>query len=315
MTTLRRLWATDRPLTAMGLLMAGALVAALAGLRLDPRVITGAPAWLKPAKFAASTAIYAFTLAWMFAYLPDWTRTRRSVSWITAVVLVSEVGAVFFQAWRGTTSHFNVGTPVDAAIFAAMGLGIIVQMFASTAVAVALWRQRFDDAALGWALRLGMTISIVGASVGGLMTRPTSAQLAEARATHRLTVAGAHTVGAPDGGPGVPGTGWSADHGDLRVPHFVGLHAMQALPILVLALPRRREPDSRRVRLAVTAAVSYFGFFALLLTQALRGESVVTPSPFTVGTLATWASATAVAFWLIAARRTRVSSRAAAVLG
>jgi hypothetical protein len=299
----------------MGLLMAGALVAALAGLRLDPRVITGAPAWLKPAKFAASTAIYAFTLAWMFAYLPDWPRTRRSVSWITAVVLVFEVGAIFFQAWRGTTSHFNVSTPVDAAIFAAMGLGIIVQMLASTAVAVALWRQRFDDAALGWALRLGMTISIVGASVGGLMTRPTSDQLAEARATHRLTVAGAHTVGAPDGGQGLPGIGWSVAHGDLRVPHFVGLHAMQALPFLVLALPRRREPDPRRVRLAVAAAISYVGFFALLLTQALRGESLVTPSAFTAGTLATWASVTVVAFWLIAARRTPESSRSAAVLG
>jgi len=33
------------------------LVVALIGLLLDPRVITGAPAWLKPMKFAISISI------------------------------------------------------------------------------------------------------------------------------------------------------------------------------------------------------------------------------------------------------------------
>jgi len=72
MTTFRRLWITDAPLTFTGLLMIGALAATLAGLWFDPRVITGMPAWLKPAKFAISIAIYAFTLVWVFTYLPAW---------------------------------------------------------------------------------------------------------------------------------------------------------------------------------------------------------------------------------------------------
>jgi len=294
MTTLRRLYTTDAPLTITGLLMAAGLAAALAGLGLDPRVITGAPAWLKPAKFAASTAIYTFTLAWMFTYLPDWLRTRRIVGRATAAILIVEVGAIYVQAWRGTTSHFNVGTPLDAALFAAMGIGIVLQLLASVVVAVALWRQRFGDAALGWALRLGMTVSIVGASTGGLMTRPTAAQLANARATHRMAVAGAHTVGAPDGEPGLPGTGWSLSHGDLRVPHFLGLHAMQALPMVALLLTRRRGSDARAVRLTFVAAGSYFALFALLLVQALSGESVVAPSPAFVSGFTIWAAATAV---------------------
>jgi len=294
MTTLRRLYTTDAPLTATGLLMLAGLIAAIVGLWLDPRIITGVPAWLKPAKFAVSTAIYAFTLAWMFTYLSDWVRTRRIVGRATAVILIFEVGAIYAQAWRGTTSHFNVGTPLDATLFAAMGLGILMQLLASVAVAIALWCQRFDDAALGWALRLGMTLSIVGASTGGLMTKPTAAQLADARATHRMSVAGAHTVGAPDGGPGLPGTGWSLSHGDLRVPHFLGLHAMQVLPFVTVLLTRRQAPQ-RRLRLTLAAAASYVTLFALLLTQALNGQSIAAPSPVFVAAFALWAIATTLA--------------------
>jgi len=298
---------TDAPLTATGLLMLAGLAAAVAGLWLDPRIITGAPAWLKPAKFAISTAIYTLTLAWMFTDLPDWVRTRRIVGWASAVILNIEVAAIYLQAWRGTTSHFNVGTPFDAVLFATMGLLIVMQLLASTAVAVALWRQRFGDAALGWALRLGMTISIIGASTGGLMTKPTAAQLADARATHRIAVAGAHTVGAPDGDPGLPGTGWSLSHGDLRVPHFLGLHAMQALPIVALLLMRRVEVPQRRVRLTLAAAGSYFTLFALLLAQALNGESIAAPSTAFVVAFALWAVATAIGVTAAMRRQTNAS--------
>ena len=133
----------------------------------------GAPAWMKPAKFAASIAIYTLTLAWVFTYLPEWTRTRRVVSWVTAVTLVLEIVIIDVQAWRGTTSHFNVGTLVDGVLFTIMGLAILVQTLAAVAVAVALWRQRFADRAIGWALRFGMTITIVGAMTGRADDQPT----------------------------------------------------------------------------------------------------------------------------------------------
>src|SRR3990170_1077819 len=76
-TGILRLWREDRALTGTAGLMLLVLALALAGLALDPRTITGAPAWLKPAKFAASIAIYTLTTAWIFTYLPGWGRTRR----------------------------------------------------------------------------------------------------------------------------------------------------------------------------------------------------------------------------------------------
>ena len=283
-----RLWTVDRPLTATGLLMLAALAACIAGLVLDPHTITGMPAWLKPAKFAASTAIYSFTLAWVFSYLGSWPRVRRIVSWTTAAVFVLEVAIISVQAWRGTTSHFNVSTPLDVALFATMGTAIVAQTLVSILAAVALWRERFADLALGWALRLGMVITIVGAASGGLMTRPTSAQLAQVHATGQMPTAGAHTVGARDGGPGLPGTGWSREHGDLRVPHFLGLHAIQGLPFIAFVIGRITPVARRRMRLVLVSAASYVGLFALLLWQALRGQSLIAPDATTLAALAVW---------------------------
>ena len=308
---LRDLWRTDAPLTAAGLLMLGALAVFGTALWLDPRTITGAPAWLKPAKFAASTAIFSLTLAWIFRYLPDWPRTRRVVSWATASIFVLEVAIIAAQAARGTTSHFNVGTPLDATLFSIMGGAIVLQTLASVAVAVALWRQRFANEVMGWALRLGMTLTIVGAASGGLMTRPTDTQLADARAGLGMAIAGAHTVGARDGGPGLPGTGWSVEHGDLRVPHFLGLHAVQVLPLLTLLFARRSWPDAARVRLVIVAGLSYGLLFGILMWQALRGQPILDPDGVTLAALAVWAFATTAA--AAGAARSRAIGGAAVV--
>ena len=304
---LGRLWQASPPLTAVGALMLVAAGAFVVGLLVDPRTITGAPAWLKPFKFAVSTAVYSLTLAWIFGWLSDWPRARRVVGWTTAIVFVLEVAIIAAQAWRGTTSHFNVSTPLNAVLFAVMGTAILIQTAVSVAVAVALWRQRFADPVLGWALRLGMALTIAGAFTGGLMTRPTEVQLADARAGAPLTITGAHTVGGLDGGPGAPVTGWSREHGDLRVPHFVGLHAIQALALVGLGLRRWRRPDAVRVKAMVAAAASYASLFVLLLVESLRGRSVVAPAATTLAAIAIWTVATVLALSVIA-----VGSRGAA---
>jgi hypothetical protein len=291
----KRLWQTAPELMATAVLMLIVLAGTLVGLMVDPRIITGAPAWLKPAKFAVSIAIYSVTLAWFFTFIPEWTRTRRVIGWATAFAMVVEMAIIGSQAARGTTSHFNTATPFDAVLFGIMGLVIVTQTLASISIAVAFWRQRFADASLGWALRLGMALTIVGALTGGMMTRPTSSQLTAAKAGHQLTTSGSHTIGGADGGPGMAGTGWSREHGDLRIPHFFGLHAMQALPFFALFLSRRRLSSQARTQLVVLAGASYGALYVILVIEALRGIPLMAPDATTILQLGIWAIATVTA--------------------
>ena len=287
-TELNRVWRNSAPLTATAILMLVTFVVSLLGIFLDHRIITGVPAWLKPSKFAISTAIYCGTLAWLFRYITVWPRFVRRMGWMIAAVLVLEVAIIDVQATRGVTSHFNVGTPIDADLFIVMGASILVLWLASIGILAALIRQKFQDSAWGWALRLGMLITVVGSATGGFMLRMTQDQTETRRATHSMTTVGGHTVGAPDGGPGLPGLGWSTEHGDLRIPHFFGLHGLQLIPILSWLFGRRRSS----VRVFAIAA-SYSAFIAILTWQAMRGQSVVAPDGATFSVLAVWLSVTA----------------------
>src|SRR5712691_3579627 len=106
---IRKAWSDSAPLTATSLLMLVAFLGSAAGIFLDDRIIIGMPAWLKPAKFAISTAIFSGTLAWLYRYIHVWPRFVRAMGWVVSAVLILEVAIIDVQAARGVTSHFNVG--------------------------------------------------------------------------------------------------------------------------------------------------------------------------------------------------------------
>ena len=120
-------------------------------------------------------------------------------------------------------------------------------------------------------------------------------------------IAGAHSVGVPDGGPGLPLVGWSTTGGDLRIGHFVGLHALQALPILAILLSRfaTRLDERTRARLLVVAGGAYGVLTVLLTWQALRGQPLLRPDAVTLAAVAALVVATATAAGLVLARRRR----------
>ena len=95
----------------------------------------------------------------------------------------------------------------------------------------------------------------------------------------------------------MPGTGWSTRHGDLRVAHFIGLHALQAFALFLLVLPRRWSARDR-VRGVWVLSASYVALFGILLWQALRGQALIAPDALTAAVVVAWATLAASAFYL-----------------
>ncbi len=277
-------WTTQRPLIAAALGGLLLLAVAAVGLALDPRTITGAPAWLKPAKFALSTALYSITLAWMLRHIDGHRRLVNLIGWGTALVFALELALIVVQVVRGVRSHFNLVTPLDAALFSTMGAAITFALGLNVLAAVLMIRQRFADPVLAAGLRFGLVITALGAAVAFLMTQPTPDQLAALQAGGAPVEIGAHSVGVADGGAGLPIVGWSVTGGDLRIPHFVGLHALQVLPLLALLVSRFGTALSLRRRVALTwiAGLGYFGLVGLLTWQALRGQPLLAPDAATL---------------------------------
>src|SRR3954451_15509468 len=248
------------------------LAIALVGLDVDPRSIQGAPAWLKPMKFGVSITLYLVTLRWMLSYIQGHRRLLLVTTGVMVATLVGEIVLIDLQVVRGTTSHFNKSTDFDSTVFNAMG-GLVSMLFVATVIAAVLvLRRRGLDAGIAAGMRWGLLVSLLGMAEAALMIVNVG-----------WDAGGGHTVGAPDGGPGLPITDWSTLHGDLRIGHFVGLHALQVLPILAWLLASRTGLDERtRARLLRVAAVGYVGLIALVTWQALRGQALLQPDAATL---------------------------------
>ena len=226
----------------------------------DSRLILGINPWIKPAKFLVSVTIFLWTVAW---FMPETTGPadgasgfsridkRQVVRWIIGPAMIIEMICVITQAARGTTSHFNVATAFDAAIFNIMGMTIFINTIAM-AVFLAIVRRDTPAHRAGylWGIRLGVLIFLMASAEGAL-----------------IVVNNAHTVGAPDGGPGLPFVNWSTKYGDLRVAHFFGMHAMQMLPLVGFLANSRN--------LVVATSILWVAAMGGLLLMALNGQPLL----------------------------------------
>ena len=239
-----------------GLMMLLLLVVTLISIG-DTRQILGLNPWIKPMKFMVSIAVFLWTVAWFMPETKPSLRSRAIVRWTIATAMTVEIVMIVLQSARGTSSHFNHATVFDDLVFSIMGMGVL---FNTLAMTLFLWIIRRDTpphrAGYIWGIRLGVAMFLLASMQGALIVGND-----------------AHSVPGPDGGPGLPFVNWSTRSGDLRVAHFFGMHALQALPVVGFLLDRSRIAAART--LVVGAGILWLAVTGGLLFMALNGQPLL----------------------------------------
>jgi hypothetical protein len=228
------------------------------GLAVDDRILLGVSPWLKPLKFAVSITIYVWTVAWLLGDVRAGSPgAARAISVGTSVAMLVEIACIALQSLRGVTSHFNERTAFDSGVFGLMGTMILLNTLLAAALLFLYFTVPTDlPPPYVWAVRLGLVLFLVGSSVGPMMVSR-----------------GAHAVGVPDGGPGLPIVNWSTKGGDLRVAHALGLHALQILPLAAWALLQVGRLNGSQQTAAVFGVAALYALASVTaLRQALAGH-------------------------------------------
>jgi hypothetical protein len=207
-------------------------------------------AWYKPIKFALSIGMYAWTMAWYIYYLPSFNTGLFNIAII--VLLGFELVYIVLQAARGQLSHYNISTPFYASLYVLMALAASLVTIYTLYVGILFFKTPFPELPVYylWSIRLGIIIFVVFSFQGFVMGS-------------RMT----HTIGGPDGEAGLPFLNWSYRYGDPRVAHFIGMHALQVLPLLSFYL-------LRNTRAVFIVSIVYALLATFTLIQALNGEPV-----------------------------------------
>lgn len=216
----------------------------------DQRQLMRINLWIKPMKFALSIAIYSLTWPLFLQYLP-FERIKKWFINFSVFALTFEMVCIATQAARGQLSHYNIAGLYNSLVFSLMGIVIASQTLFALYIGLQFFKVKAVQmpSALLWSIRLGIIMAGIFAFEGGVMAT-------------RL----AHTVGASDGGPGLPFFNWSRIAGDLRIAHFMGLHALQIVPLFAFFT------GFRNARAVIIFAAAYFVLVSLLLYNAMQGR-------------------------------------------
>jgi hypothetical protein len=232
---------TDRLLSQFGwvLLLTIPLFAAM-GVFHAGALATVTP-WIKPIKFAISFATFAWTVSLI---LQELRCSQALISWVRRAIVASvtlEMLCLSAQAWRGVAPTASTTDWLIQQMTTAM-------VSVNTAILVGLLTAfcgnknwiRTADRAMVISIRLSIVIFLLGNAVGGYML-----------------ARGSHTVGAADGGPGLPFLNWSTIGGDLRIAHFIAIHAIQIVPLFAWLLWQMTpQPALKQRRIAVYAVAA-----------------------------------------------------------
>ena len=247
-----RLWQAEPRLMAFALLMLAAALPAAVALGLDDRLFRGINVWVKPIKFMLASALLAVTTAWFATHLTAAARqgrALRALSWTLIGSAGFEVVYITLQAALGQASHYNVGDAFHGLMYSLMGLFAMSLTATQPWLAWLLWRH--GQPGLAPAYRLSVLLGLVLTFVLGAGAAIPLAQL------------------QPPAGAGWPLVGWHLQGGDLRIAHFIGIHAGQVLPIIGALLAAQRAQPRLAVAGVWLATAGWTGLWALALGHAL----------------------------------------------
>ncbi|MBR0656090.1 hypothetical protein [Plastoroseomonas arctica] len=243
-------------LSPLGLILLAATLPTLFAMAIDVRQFGAASVWLKPFKFQLSLGVHVLTVALALAALDPAARQGRTARIaITAMIaaVVFEAGYITLQGALGLPSHFAPGL-VGGILYGLMGLGATAIVLATATLGGLILRR--PAAGVPGTLRLAAGSGLLVSGALGLVTG------------FAISLSQGPIVGEA-GGAGVALFGWSRSAGDLRVAHFIALHAAQGLPLLGLLL---RETDPRIARGPLILAACLWSALALgAMLQALAG--------------------------------------------
>src|SRR3546814_7022827 len=169
---------------------------------------------------------------------------------------VFEVGYITLRGALGLRSHFATDA-VGAMAYNLMGVASVVIVGVTAITGLRILRERPTGTAPHLHLSAGLGLVVSGGT--GLVSGVT------------IGVAGGPLIGPAADGGALPLFGWSLVAGDLRVSHFLGLHAAQALPLAAILLGPR-GPTEGRLAVVVCAALLCVAI-AAAYAGALAGRS------------------------------------------
>ena len=208
-------------------------------------------AWYKPFKFAFSTFLFVWAMAWYCYYLPNFN--IKVFNWSVIILLGFEIFYIALQAGKGQLSHYNVSSPVYSALYSMMALAASIVTLYTAYVGILFFTNSFPELPnyYLWAIRLGIIIFVIFSFEGFAMGS-------------RLN----HSVGALNDNSNWFILGWSKTVGDLRVSHFIGMHALQVLPVLSYYV-------FKNTKLTIVLSFIYLVLAVLTLIQALQGRPLI----------------------------------------
>ena len=235
-------------------------IVCLIGLVIDDRTLMGINVWIKPLKFSISGGIYILTLGFLTTLYPFSKRKKNIITNIVAITLLLEIAIIIYQGARGVQSHYNISSPFDGILFAAMGILIAINVIIMVLFIFETIRLKLDTSkTVQWAILLGWIIVVVGSWVGGQMISQMG-----------------HNVGVADGGAGLPLVNWSTIAGDLRIAHFFGLHAIQVIPLFALWISKKWNINTRNQLIIVTIfGLLYASWIGYTFYQAKQGIALI----------------------------------------